>query len=119
MAISTIPSTIASTTRILRRSIGGILVPRPVMPSSFWVASTKRCKDAGSVRSFSYGRDRGRGSAQRDRGPEAGMYCWPGHTVGLRLRRGMRRVGELAELGRQQVRRLLADVDGAVADPLD
>ena len=31
----------------------------------------------------------------------------------------MRGVGELAELGREQVRRLLADVDGAVADPLD
>ena len=31
----------------------------------------------------------------------------------------MRRVRELTELRRQQVRGLLADVDGAVADPLD
>ena len=56
-------------------------VPRLVMPSSFWVASTKRCKDAGSARSRSYGRDRGRGSAPRDRGPEADMYCWAGHLT--------------------------------------
>jgi DNA-binding response OmpR family regulator len=31
----------------------------------------------------------------------------------------VRGVGELAELGREQVRRLLADVDGMVADPLE
>ena len=55
------------------------LVPLPVVPSSFWVASTKRCKDAGSAHSGSYGRDRGRRSAPRDRGPEAGMHCWKGH----------------------------------------
>ena len=29
----------------------------PVTPSEFWVASTKRCKDAGSTRSGNYGCD--------------------------------------------------------------
>ncbi len=55
------------------------LVPPPVMFPSFWVASTKRCKDAGSAHSRSYGCDRGRGSAQRASGPEAGGHCWRGH----------------------------------------
>ena len=55
------------------------LVPLPGMPSSFWVASTKRCKDAGSAHMQAPGRDRGRRSAPRDRGPEAGMYCLKGH----------------------------------------
>jgi hypothetical protein len=32
---------------------------------------------------------------------------------------GMRRVGELAKLGGQEIRDLLADVDGMVADPLE
>jgi len=44
------------------------------MPSSLWVASTKRCKDAGSARSRRYGRDRGRGSAPCYRGPEADVH---------------------------------------------
>src|SRR5262245_29538878 len=56
-----------------------ILVPRPVMLSSFWVASTKRCKDAGRAHSQLYGRDRGRGSAPRDRGPEAEGHRRSGH----------------------------------------
>src|SRR6266545_4733534 len=55
------------------------LVPLPVMLSSFSVASTKRCKDAGSLNSRSYWGDRGRGSAPRDRGRGAGVYCWMGH----------------------------------------
>jgi hypothetical protein len=32
-------------------------VPLPVLPPSFWGASTKRCKDAGSARIGKYGRD--------------------------------------------------------------
>jgi pimeloyl-ACP methyl ester carboxylesterase len=35
----------------------GPLGSRPVMLPSFWVASTKRCKDAGSAHSHCYGRD--------------------------------------------------------------
>ena len=54
-------------------------VPLQVMPSGFRVASTKRCKDAGSADSGTYRRDRGRGSAPRDRGPEADMYRLEGH----------------------------------------
>src|SRR5204863_6652399 len=41
---------------------------RPVTLPRFWVASTKPGKDAGSVRSRRYGRDRGRRMAPRDRG---------------------------------------------------
>src|SRR5439155_24713589 len=62
------------------------LVPLPVMPPRFWVAGTKRCKDAGSAHIRRYGRDRGRGSAPRASGPEAGMYCWKGHYVWPRRR---------------------------------
>jgi hypothetical protein len=49
------------------------------MLSRFWVASTERCKDARSVHMQAYGRDRGRRSALRDRGPEADVHCWEGH----------------------------------------
>ena len=47
---------------------------RLVMPFDAWVASTKRCKDAGSAHSGSYGRDRGRRNAPSDRGPGADKY---------------------------------------------
>ena len=47
----------------------------------FWVASTERCKDAGSADMSTYRCDRGRRSATRDRGPEAGKYCWAGHRA--------------------------------------
>src|SRR5678816_4094167 len=40
-------------------------VSLPVMPPEFWVASTKP-------------------EPPRDRGPEAGMYCWMGHLAILR-----------------------------------
>src|SRR5207302_11479897 len=48
-----------------------LAVPLPVMLPRFWVASTKRCKYAGSPSISRYVSDRGRGSAPRDRGPEA------------------------------------------------
>src|SRR6266516_6722915 len=44
-----------------------------------WFASTKCGKDAGSRHSRSYGGDRGRRSAPRDRGPEAGGHLLEGH----------------------------------------
>src|SRR6266511_1248896 len=49
------------------------------MPSSFWVASTK--PEAALVRGQGWQpwQGRGRTLASRDRGPEAGMYCWEGH----------------------------------------
>ena len=40
-----------------RERLDDQLVLRPVMPPSLWVASTKRCKDAGSARCCYYGRD--------------------------------------------------------------
>ena len=74
------PARRARHARAARRPLAASrLVPLQVMPSSFWVASTKRCKDAGSADSGTYRRDRGRRSAPRDRGPEADMYCLEGH----------------------------------------
>ena len=76
----TAPARRARHARAARRPLAASrLVPLQVMPSSFWVASTKRCKDAGSADSGTYRRDRGRRSAPRDRGPEADMYCLEGH----------------------------------------
>jgi ATP-binding cassette subfamily B protein len=56
-----------------------VLVALPVMLPRFTTASTKRCKDAGSPGNGDYRGDRGRSSAQRDRGREAGVYCWMRH----------------------------------------
>ena len=61
------------------------------MLPSFWVASTKRCKDAGSPHSQSYGGDRGRRNAQRDRGPEAGGHFPEGHEAIVYCSGGWRR----------------------------
>ena len=48
-----------------------------------WVASPKRCKDAASVDSRSYRRDRGRRSAPRARGPGAGRVGRESHLAHL------------------------------------
>jgi dUTP pyrophosphatase len=58
----------------------------------FSVASTKRCKDAGSPGNGDYRDDQGRGSTPRDRGREAGLYRWMGHegagpVIELEIRR--------------------------------
>jgi hypothetical protein len=55
------------------------LVLLQVMLSSFWVATTKR--EAALVRSQGWSPWQGRGwtLAQRDRGPEAGVYCLERH----------------------------------------
>src|ERR1022692_1913015 len=87
------------------------------MPSSFRVASTKRCKDAGSARSRSYGRDRGRRSAQRARGPEAGMYCWTRHyTALLRIQPGFLSNPAVAGAGNQRDAVLVPAAVDEVAD---
>ncbi len=58
--------------RAARRSAAPrLLVRRAVTVLGSRVASVKRGKDAGSVRSGGYGRDRGRSSASRERGPGA------------------------------------------------
>src|SRR6266540_738969 len=60
----------------------GTLVPLPVVPSRFSVASTK--PGAALVRGQGWQPWQGRGwtLAPRDRGREAGRYCWEGHWVG-------------------------------------
>src|SRR5439155_7307523 len=57
-------------------------VPRPVMPPSFWVASTKPEAALARGQGWQPWQERGWTLAPRDRGPEAGMYCWKGHRSG-------------------------------------
>src|SRR5579859_6450459 len=93
---------------------------------SFSVASTERCKDAGSVQSHRYGRDRGRRGAPRDRGREARARCPGAHLVrallGAVLRAGLLAVGDAARVERgaddlvAEARQVL---DAAAADEHD
>src|SRR5204862_3960482 len=53
--------------------------PLPVMPPSFWVASTKPEAALARGQGWQPWQERGWTLAPRDRGPEAGMYCWMGH----------------------------------------
>src|SRR5207253_6522979 len=57
------------------------LVPLPVMPPSFWVASTKPEAALACGQGWQPWQERGWALAPRDRGPEAGMYCWMGHLT--------------------------------------
>src|SRR5436305_1012324 len=56
-------------------------VPGPVMPPSFWVASTKPEAALARGQGWQPWQERGWALAPRDRGPEAGMYCWMGHLA--------------------------------------
>src|ERR1051325_12105204 len=90
------------------------LVPRPVMPSSLWVASTK--PGAALVRGQGWLPWQGRGwfLAPRDRGPEADARCRTGHLVGLVV------VGALGDAhGDPGDDRLLRALVQALAAPLD
>src|SRR5207237_7722726 len=58
---------------------GPTLVPRLVVPPSFWVASTKPEAALARGQGLKPWQERGWALAPRDRGPEAGMYCWMGH----------------------------------------
>src|SRR5436190_23047015 len=49
------------------------------MPSSFWVASTKPEAALARGQGFQPWQEGGWDLAPRDRGPEAGMYCWKRH----------------------------------------
>jgi len=49
------------------------------MPPSFWVASTKPEAALARGQGWQPWQERGWTLAPRDRGPEAGMYCWMGH----------------------------------------
>src|SRR6266487_530479 len=62
------------------------LVPLPVMPPSFWVASTKPEAALARGQGWQPWQERGWALAPRDRGPEAGMYCWTGHLAHFRKR---------------------------------
>src|SRR5206468_11797676 len=61
------------------RPLGPWAVPLPVMPPSFWVASTKPEATFARCQGWQPWQERGWTLAPRDRGPEAGMYCWMGH----------------------------------------
>src|SRR5947208_16736215 len=52
------------------------------MPPSFWVASTKPEAALARGQGWQPWQERGWTLAPRDRGPEAGMYCWKGHYMG-------------------------------------
>ena len=54
-------------------------MPLPVVPSSFWVASTKPEAALARGQGWQPWQERGWTLAPRDRGPEAGMYCWMRH----------------------------------------
>src|SRR6185369_18056291 len=56
-----------------------LAVPRPVMPLSVWVASTKPEAALARAQGWQPWQERGWTLAPRDRGPEADMYCWKGH----------------------------------------
>jgi tRNA-2-methylthio-N6-dimethylallyladenosine synthase len=56
-----------------------LAVPRPVMPPSSWVASTKSETALARGEGCEPSQERGWALAPRDRGPGAGMYCRPGH----------------------------------------
>ena len=56
-----------------------MLVLRPVVPSSFWVASTKPGAALARRQGWAPWQGRGWTLAPRDRGQEAGMHCWMGH----------------------------------------
>ena len=49
------------------------------MPPSFWVASTKPEAALARGQGWQPWQEGGWTLAPRDRGPEAGMYCWMGH----------------------------------------
>src|SRR5437764_10717002 len=51
------------------------------MPPSFWVASTKPEAALARGQGWQPWQERGWTLAPRDRGPEAGMYCWMRHLV--------------------------------------
>src|SRR5947208_14794509 len=51
------------------------------MPPSFWVASTKPEAALARSQGWQPWQERGWALAPRDRGAEAGMYCWMGHLA--------------------------------------
>src|SRR5881227_3142881 len=57
------------------------------MPSSFWFASTKPEAALARGQGWQPWQERGWTLAPRDRGPEAGMYCWKGHYLLLPAKR--------------------------------
>src|SRR5437764_1888199 len=61
--------------------LDGALVPLPVVPPSFWVASTKPEAALARGQGWQPWQEGGWALAPRDRGPEAGMYCWKGHLL--------------------------------------
>jgi hypothetical protein len=51
----------------------------PVMLPRFWVVSTKPAAALVLVQAGRLVEEEGAPPAQRDGGPEAGVYCWKGH----------------------------------------
>src|SRR2546427_13294386 len=99
--------------RARRRGAERSSVRLPVMLSSFWVASTKPGAALARGQGWLPWQGRGWFLAPRDRGPEAGKYCWKAHLIDERpSRQREEHVLERAAADEDALRREPALVDG-------